>query len=91
MLVNILLKGHLPTSHPVVLVRSRSLMKVSSCLLLIAVLNIIEGHLKFLSAPTEILECGQRVPFLWGSRSRTKEEKKWCDGNESFDSHDTRG
>lgn len=77
MLVKILLKGVLPTSHPVVLVRGSSLVKVSSCLLFIAVLNItIEGHLKLFSASAEILECGQNIPFLWARRSQTKEKKK---------------
>lgn len=92
MLVNMLLKGDLPTSHPVVLVRSSSLMKVSSCLLLISVLNItIKRHLKLLSAPAEILHCGQSVPFLWWRRSQTKEKKNWGDSNELFDSHGTHG
>lgn len=62
MLINILLKGDLPTSHPVPLVRSSSLMKVSSCVLFITVLNItIEGHLKLLGTSAEILESGYFV------------------------------
>lgn len=40
MLGNIMLMENLPTSHPVALLRSTSLMKVSSCLLFVIVYNI---------------------------------------------------
>lgn len=77
MLVKILLKGVLPTSHPAVLVRNSSLVKVSSCLLFIAVLNItVEGHLKLFSASAEILECGQNIAFLWARRSQRRRRNR---------------
>lgn len=77
-----------PTSCLDVLVRNSSLVKFSSFILFIVVINIItEGQLKFLSASAWILEHGQSSLFLWGMKSQTKERKKGDDSSESFDSH----
>lgn len=80
MLGNILLLGDLPTPYPVALVRSSRLMKVSSCLLFIAVLNIYNIAVHWRTSHASQSFCRDfavwlRYPFFVGEEVSDKEEE----------------